>query len=987
VVLRVRVSPPIMSVSALANVVGQALSLAQLCSAVWRTMEEAENALRAFSAGQGWSLSIRKSAKYSYKLRDAEGEERPGETEHYKVWFCSRGHQRQANTPHLCTESTFAGTDAAEPAAAAAAEAAAACPVDGQSTCDAINSSGQLAAPSAQSPRLPTSSKTGCCVAVRVAMLKKDAPANGSHWTQQDSPCAGYKLSTPAKLLLPCQHNHSSLHCTHPLTQSVSDMPDAARREIKELVLANFPSYRIRNYICSKHQLPPLVPAVWTSLIRTIKTELGIHEAGQDLQALIARLSKERNDSGAVFDLTVDGDMTVSAIFFMSRTMVASFRRCAQFVVMDSTCKTNRFGMSLFLVCGVDEHMHIALYATALMKDETQPAFEYVLQQLRRAVGQEAWMRMTCVATDGCAAMTAALTKEAPHTSQQRCVWHLQQNIIKHTGGSGHQLVIRAWYACVYARSLSDFEARWADLLRVKMSEKCCEYLTKYIFPLRTKWAAYSTGQLTNFGSHSTQLVESLNRLLKMWDVNDRTSLSRAVERICTVKEEEETRRQITAMKDHSMRAVISGSAAEIQTRDAYKTKVRKLLTGAAALLCEEQYDLFSQYHAVPRMATGGPFALATQVYIVTHKAEQTSSQHQVHVTSHLVYCPCGFFTAYLLPCRHVLAANGAAFADVFQAGQYHPRWWLHYSEATQRELLSKQFWLSVGREVTSEGLKRVQCKAAQAQGEHEEGDRGRTGASPASAPHAQAAAAAGGVDELLQLPTPMYPSASLELQPALLSPQQLFHMIEGECAGLRQLACANPAKLSGLVWTELHQAKLRITQHIDREQRMQQQLHVSAAAAVSGDLTSEGIPLAALLAPVPLTVSKPGRPSSKRSRAAIEGVVARKVRAMLPAAEREGRTEHLEQEDSAADVSNGARAPVTASSAQVAAAAAAACRAAVGAEGAASASAAAGSSSSAPTAGGGGGGGGGGGAAAAAAAAARVSGRGRVLVRRAPFE
>lgn len=388
-------------------------------------------------------------------------------------------------------------------------------------------------------------------------------------------------------------------------------------------------------------------------------------------------------------------------------------------------------------------------------------------------------------------------------------------------------------------------------------------------------------------------------------------------------------------------------------------------------------------------MATGGPFTLATQVYIVTHKAEQTSSQHQVHVSSHLVYCLCGFFTAYLLPCRHVLAANGTAFADVFQAGQYHPRWRLHYSEATQRELLSKQFWLSVGQVVTSEGLKRVQYKVARAQGEQEEGDQGRTGALPASASHAQAAAAAGGVDGLLQLPAPMYPSASLELQPALLSPQQLFHMIEGECAGLRQLACANPAKLSGLVWTELHQAKLRITQHIDREQRMQQQLHVSAAATVSSDLTSEGFPLAALLAPVPLTVSKPGRPSSKRSRAAVEGVVARKVRAMLPASQREGRTEHLEQEDSAADVSDGARAPVTASSAEVAAAAAAACQAAVGTVGAAGAGAAAGSSStvvrsvaaSAAAAVGGGRGG------AAAAAAARVSDKGRVLVRRAPFE
>jgi hypothetical protein len=602
-------------------------------------------------------------------------------------------------------------------------------------------------------------------------------------------------------------------------------------------------------------------------------------------------------------------------------------------------------------------------------------------------------MRMTCAATDGCAAMTAALAKEAPHTSQQRCVWHLQQNIIKHTGGSGHQLVIRAWYACVHAGSVSDFEARWADLQRVKMSEKCSEYLTKYILPLRAKWAVHATGQLTNFGSHSTQLVESLNRLLKMWDVNDRTSLSRAVERICTVKEEEETRRQIAEIKDHSMRTILANSAGHTQTHNTYKTQVRNLLTGAAALLCEEQYDLFSQYRVAPHHPTQGLFTLATQVYIITHKTKQPPSQHQVHVSTHLIYCPCGFFTAYLLPCRHVLAANGSAFADVFQAGQYHPRWRLQYSEAVQRELLSKQFWLNVGHEVTSEGLMRVQCKVAQGSQEAEGGGAAR--ASSVSTPASEAAAAAAAAEEMsraqLLMPTPMYPPALLELHPALVSPQQLFHMIEGECASLRQLACTNPAKLSGLVWTELHQAKLRITQHIDREQRMQQRLHISAAAAASGDLTSEGVPLASLLAPVPLTVSKQGRPSSKRSRAAV-GHVARRVRAMLPVSQRERTASELEQqEETAAGVSDGARRPMTLCSAAVASAAAAASRADCGYQSDAAAAAAVSSSTataactavgvvaagSAAAAS----------AAAAVAVAPLVSGRGRPLVRRAPFE
>jgi len=458
------------------------------------------------------------------------------------------------------------------------------------------------------------------------------------------------------------------------------------------------------------------------------------------------------------------------------------------------------------------------------------------------------------------------------------------------------------------------------------------------------------------------------------------------VERICTVKEEETMRRQISTMKDLAVRSVIAGPAGQIQTHDSYKTKVRKILTGAAALLCEEQYDLFSQYQVVEHTPSQALFTLATRVYIVTHKTAQTSTgQHQVHVSSHLVYCPCGFFTAYLLPCRHVLAANSAAFTDVFQAGQYHPRWWLQYSETMQRELLSKQFWISVGQEVTSDGLRRVRYDVLHGEQEEEKG---------------QAAAASTTSSEGCLLPAPMYPSPSLELHPALLSPQQLYHMIEGECASLRQLACTNPAKLSGLVWTELHQAKVRITQHIDREQRMQQQLNISAAAAVSGGLTSEGIPLASLLAPVSLTQSKPGRPSSKRSRAAVEGVAARKVRAMLPVPRQQERVGELDQEQATAGMSYGIRVPSLVSPAAVASAAATASGAALGAEDASVAAAAAVSSSSAAftaasadsmlaRASG---------AAAAATsiavgaeagvvAAVRVSGRGRVLVRRAPVD
>ena len=725
---------------------------------------------------------------------------------------------------------------------------------------------------------------------VRVTMLKKDAPANGSFWTHADTPCAGYKLSTAATTLLPCHHNHSSLDsdegAARIVTESVSEVSPAVREEVKTLVLAKFPSYLIRAFITNKHNLPPLLPAVWTSLIRSIKMELGIQDAGQDLKAVIERFTKERNDSGAVFDFAVDGELAVSTIFFMSRAMVESFRRCAQFAVMDSTCKTNRFGMNLFLVCGVDEHQHIALYASAFMKDETQPSFEYVLTQLKRAVGLDAWLRLSCVATDGCAAMTSALKKVAPHAHQQRCVWHLQQNIIKHTGGSSHQLLIKAWYHCVYAKSLTHFNERWQELLQVKMSDRCREYLIKYILPLSSKWSCYTTGYLTNFGSHSTQLVESLNRVLKMWDVNDRTSLSQAVDRICTVKAEEETRRQVASMRDHSLLSVAAGQASAIQVHDTYKMKVKKLLTGTAAGLCESQYDLYSQYKvtAVAQADVGRLFSLATRVYTVEHKVTATS-KYQVHVSPFLIYCPCGYCCSYLLPCRHVLAANCAAFEDIFQMGQHHPRWRLQYSIQLQHDLLSKQFWINVGQEVTAAGLQRVHYQRAQAEQHVEPADHGEINA--ATPENSVAAAAAADFDLCPALPYPMYPPSMQQLMPAEMTPQHLYHLIEGECQNLRQLVCTNPALLSGVVWMGLNQLKVQVTAHIDREQRMQgHHAAMSAAAAAAGPaaFTSEGVMLTSLMAPVPLTATKPGRPSNKRARAATEGVASRKVRAVVPA-------------------------------------------------------------------------------------------------------
>ena len=121
-------------------------------------------------------------------------------------------------------------------------------------------------------------------------------------------------------------------------------------------------------------------------------------------------------------------------------------------------------------------------------------------------------------------------------------------------------------------------------------------------------------------------------------------------------------------------------------------------------------------------------------------------------------------------------------------------------------------------------------------------------------------------------------------LLPVEMSPQHLYHMIEGQCQQLRQLACSDPARLSSMVWLGLDNLKKQVEQFIDHERRQQQWVAVSGAAALVGNLTSEGVPLSSLMAPVPVSASRPGRPSSKRALAALEGQAARKMCLALPA-------------------------------------------------------------------------------------------------------
>ena len=103
------------------------------------------------------------------------------------------------------------------------------------------------------------------------------------------------------------------------------------------------------------------------------------------------------------------------------------------------------------------------------------------------------------------------------------------------------------------------------------------------------------------------------------------------------------------------------------------------------------------------------------------------------------------------------------------------------------------------------------------------------------------------------------------------------------------QMACANPTFLAHSILTDLRMLRTKAQGSLDYEER-KQRVAASATTITNNSppsmpfFNSQGFPYSSLVAPVPITAKKLGRSSSKRARAAVEGVASKPIQVVLPA-------------------------------------------------------------------------------------------------------
>ena len=291
---------------------------------------------------------------------------------------------------------------------------------------------------------------------------------------------------------------------------------------------------------------------VFGSMLRKARFNTKIPD-GQEFVHLLAFLYNRHLEFGDYYNYTIDEEGVTDRVIFMSHDMIWNFQRNGQALAMDTTMKTNRFGLPMCLVCGVNEYGNTMILAVALTSHQNAAAFEWILDNIHRAVGDQAWKQVKSMMTDGDKAMKKAIETSLAHATPLRCIFHLKLNIqanCKQKLDDKIDQFIQQW-TNISSQSLRVEEFLAAKKQLAEEFPSVDDYMQANIWSVETQFVFCHTNSITTFGMRSTQRVEGKNAKLKVAiGIDSNTTLVTTAAKLITCVTEEQQRKIDTDRKE-----------------------------------------------------------------------------------------------------------------------------------------------------------------------------------------------------------------------------------------------------------------------------------------------------------------------------------------------------------------------------------------------------------------------------------------------------
>ncbi|KJZ69833.1 hypothetical protein HIM_10786 [Hirsutella minnesotensis 3608] len=231
--------------------------------------------------------------------------------------------------------------------------------------------------------------------------------------------------------------------------------------------------------------------------------------------------------------MQLNEDGRVTAVLFAHPESLAYLKAYPDLLFLDCTYKTNKYGMPLLDIIGVDACQRSFCIAFAFLSGENEEDYIWALGRLRSMYELCGASLPSVILTDRCLACMNAVARCFPAAISLLCLWHANKAVLQYCkpsftrhaqGEEGRQNALNEWsefYNCWHSivRSIDEdtFDERLKELERRYVPEhvKDVSYIKETWLDLYKEKLVKSWVDHPHFGNVVTSRVEGIHALLK----------------------------------------------------------------------------------------------------------------------------------------------------------------------------------------------------------------------------------------------------------------------------------------------------------------------------------------------------------------------------------------------------------------------------------------------------------------------------------------
>eukprot|EP00118_Oscarella_pearsei_P023727 m.287597 g.287597 ORF g.287597 m.287597 type:complete len:453 (+) comp40703_c0_seq36:596-1954(+) len=332
-------------------------------------------------------------------------------------------------------------------------------------------------------------------------------------------------------------------------------------------------------------------------------------------------------------------------------------------ILLDATYKLNDHHMPLYVMIVIDGNGESEIVGLWLVENEERKTLSFALDAFKKHNPQ--WERIECVMTDKDITERDVIYDKLPGKQLLICLFHTLRTFRREVTqdklgiSQGERLqALETLQKLAYSQSGDEY-GQWLEQLRLTTPATVVDYFMKNWHPIRSQWVEGMKTSHVNFFTSTNNRLESINHKLKA--VIERYSplpvfFSDLMKCIWSLQSE----------RKYRATNLIVTVPTVVPANESIK-EYQKALTPFAYNYVKKQFDLMKRVKIDMNQSD-----LSTGQFVITASAGEFISTTED--------CPCGFFKAMMLPCKHILAVRDILKCPLFSETLCATRWLLqHY--------------------------------------------------------------------------------------------------------------------------------------------------------------------------------------------------------------------------------------------------------------------------------------------------------------------